>query len=367
MFVSHLYESLSGNFDVKVYNYKLLYPSILFPGKTQYDTSKSLVKKIPNQRLVNSISPLNWISVAGMIKKENADLVVFDWWHPFFAPCFFAISSLLKKKYRNKILFITENVISHEGNLPDKILTRLGLFNADKFLVLSQDVFNTIREYSGKKNVYRSELPVYDWYKEREDFDRDRERERLGYKKDDLLLLFFGYIRKYKGLDILFEAVAQLKDQYPSLRLLVVGEFYEDYNFYAKKIETLGLASVVQVIDSYVPNEDVHRYYQPADLVVLPYRSATQSGILNIAYGFSKPVLVTNVGGLTESVEDGSTGIIVEPNSPEQIINGIKRYIELKDTTPFQDNIRNKVNENSFGKLPALFDRILNDDTGAER
>lgn len=357
--MSHLYEALADRFDVKVFNYKLLYPSILFPGKTQYDESKSLVKRIPNERLVNSIWPLNWLQTASRIKKENADLVVFDWWHPFFGPCHFAISQLIKGKYKDKILFITENVISHEGNLPDKILTRLGLSNAGSFLTLSHDVFNTIKEYSKNKKVYRSELPVYDWYKEKEGFDREAERKKLGYEKDDLLLLFFGYIRKYKGLDILLEAVARLKGDFPRLRLLVVGEFYDDSNFYTKKIETLGISSVVKVINSYVPNEEVSTYYQPADAVVLPYRSATQSGILNIAYGFNKPVIVTNVGGLTESIENEKTGIVVEPGSPEEIEKAIRRFIELKDSVDFAANIRNKVNENSFGQLPAMFDEIL--------
>ena len=140
LFVSHVYDVLKNQFDVKIYNYKLLYPSLLFPGKTQFDESGKTIKKAPNERLVNSINPFNWIKVASLIKNEKADLVVFDWWHPFFSFCHFTISFLLKSNYRDKILFITENVISHEGNAVDKILTKLGLSNASSFLALSEKV-----------------------------------------------------------------------------------------------------------------------------------------------------------------------------------------------------------------------------------
>ncbi len=165
LFVTHTYESLKNHFEVKIYNYKLLYPSILFPGTTQYDQSKEQVFNVPNERVVNSINPFNWFKVAKLLKKEDSDLVVFDWWHPFFGFCHGVISFLIRKKYRNKILFITENVVSHEANPIDKFLTRIGLKSASKFLALSGIVEKEVQQYSKGKKVYRSELPVYDCYK----------------------------------------------------------------------------------------------------------------------------------------------------------------------------------------------------------
>lgn len=286
LFVSHVYDILKDAFNVKIYNYKLLYPSILFPGKTQYDESGKTIKQAPNERLVNSINPFNWIKVASLIKKENADLVVFDWWHPFFSFCYFSISFLIKSRYKNKILFITENVISHEGNAIDKILTKLGLSNASAFLALSEKVENDLQFVAKGRKVYRSELPIYDCY----NFDEPKKisgtKKDFGFDENDKLLLFFGYVRKYKGLDLLIDALAELIKKDNSYKLLAAGEFYDDEKFYRDKVKSLGLEAHVKLLNQFIPNEEVNRYFEPSDLVVLPYRSATQSGILNLATDF---------------------------------------------------------------------------------
>ncbi|MCX6150410.1 MAG: glycosyltransferase [Ignavibacteriales bacterium] len=361
LFVSSLYEVLQEKFEVKIYNFKLLYPGLLFPGKTQFDDSKTLVKKTPSERLVNSISPFNWISVANKLKKENADLIIFDWWHPFFSFCYFSISALIRKKYKGKILFITENVISHEGHFVDKLLTKLGLRNADKFLALSEEVVTKLSDLSFNKKVYRSELPVYDWYKVEDKIQNVSLRKELGFNDQDKILLFFGYVRKYKGLDILIEALKPLIEYDPKIKLLVVGEFYDDYSFYERKIKELNLHDFVKVINKYVPNEEVNKYFEISDLVVLPYRSATQSGILNIAYGALKPVVVTKVGGLAESIEDNKTGIIVEAATPVDIYKGIKKYFQLKSSVDFSLNIKEKIRGNSFNKMPELISQIISE------
>ena len=297
LFVTHTYESLKNHFDVKIYNYKLLYPSFLFPGTTQFDKSKEQVFKVPSERIVNSINPFNWLKVANMLKKENADLVVFDWWHPFFGFCHGVISFLIRIKYKNKILFITENVVSHEANAIDKFLTKIGLMSASKFLALSGIVEKEVQQFSNEKKVYRSELPVYDCYQQVENPDRKRIRNEFGFEEDSLVLLFFGYVRKYKGLDLLIEAFPKILAHNPKAKLLIVGEFYDDPQDYFDLVKKLNIEDKVKVINQFVPNEEVAKYYQASDIVILPYRSATQSGILNVAYGFSKPVIVTNVGG----------------------------------------------------------------------
>jgi len=357
LFISHVYDKLKDDFEVKVYNYKLLYPSLLFPGSTQFDKSNEVIKKAPNERIINSINPFNWISTAAKIINENADLVVFDWWHPFFSFCHFAISSLIKKKYKNKILFITENVVSHEGKFYEKVLTKLGLANAASFLALSKKVEDELVPYTSKK-VYSSELPIYDCYKNNLEVDY---KTAFKFSINDFVILFFGYVRKYKGLDILLEAFPDILKQIPQAKLLVVGEFYDKPDTYFELIEKLSLKDKVTMINQFVPNEEVEQYYKAADVVILPYRSATQSGILNVAYGFGLPVVVTNVGGLSEFVQDGKTGVIVPEASSAKISNGIIKFFRLKDNVDFSANILNQVKANKFEMLPQLFNEIIQD------
>ena len=361
LFVSHVYDILRNQFDVKIYNYKLLYPSLLFPGKTQYDESGKTIKRAPNERLVNSINPFNWIKVASLIKNEKADLVVFDWWHPFFSFCHFTISFLLKSNYRDKILFITENVISHEGNAVDKILTKIGLSNASSFLALSEKVEKDLQFVGKGRKVYRSELPVYDCY----NFDEQKKitstKKDFGFDENSKLLLFFGYVRKYKGLDLLLDALAELIKKDSSYKLLAAGEFYDDEKFYRDKVESLKLDLHVKLLNEFVPNEEVAKYFEPSDLIVLPYRSATQSGILNLAYGFLKPVLVTNVGGLAEFVDNGKTGYVIKPDSKVDLVAGIVNFFEQRQKVNFEENIKNRISQNAFNNLPELFQKIISD------
>ena len=363
LFVTYTYESLKSHFDTKIYNYKLLYPSFLFPGTTQFDKSKEQVFQVPSERVINSINPFNWIKSARLIKKENADLVVFDWWHPFFGFCHGVISFLIRKKYNKKILFITENVVSHEANAIDKLLTRIGLKFASKFLALSGIVEKEVLQYSKEKKVYRSELPVYDCYKRTEMKDIKKLKQEFGFEDDTLVLLFFGYVRKYKGLDILIEAFPKILSTNPKAKLLIVGEFYDDPKEYIELIKKLGIEERVKVINQFVPNEDVGKYYQVSDVVILPYRSATQSGILNVAYGLNKPVIVTDVGGLAEFVDEGKTGFVVKPNSPDAIMEGVNKFLNTRNKVDFTFYIQERNRKNSFNQLPEVFDKILEEST----
>ncbi len=361
-YMSYVYDSLSEKFDVKIINYKLLYPSFLFPGTTQFDKSGVMIKKVPSERLINSINPFSWFKTASFIRNENPDLVVFDWWHPFFGPCHFIISSLLKlsKKYRDKIVFITENFISHEGHFIDRVITRFGLSRSDAFVALSDIVNRDIKRTFGNVKVYRSELPIFEYYK-LNSLEQSKAKKDLGFSESDKVLLFFGYVRKYKGLDILLHAFKGISEDYPECRLLVAGEFYDNPADYIQIIEKSHIADKVQIINKFIPNEEVYRYYSAADLVVQPYRSATQSGILNVAYGFLKPVVVTRVGGLEEFVDNEKTGIIVGPDSPDEIRKGVKRFFDLNESVDFPSAIRNIVEKNKFRNLQDLFEMILLD------
>ncbi|MCK9426243.1 MAG: glycosyltransferase [Ignavibacteriaceae bacterium] len=367
LFIAHLYEKLSKQFDVTILNYTLLYPSFLFPGTTQFDQSSVTLKPAQSERIINSISPLSWLKTAKRIKEINPDLVVFDWWHPFFSFCHFSISSFLGKKYQKKILFITENFISHEGHIIDRLLTKIGLINASAFLSLSEKVEKDLANISRNRKTYRSELPIYDCYNlpdtqtNLSDKKNKSHKRDFAFSDDDFVLLFFGYIRKYKGLDILLHAMPVLLKEIPNIKLLVVGESYEEFSFYENLVSKLHLTNYVKMENRFVANEEVSKYYSVADLVILPYRSATQSGILNVAYGFSKPVLVTNVGGLAEFVDDKKTGIIVEPESPEAIVNGIKEFYFLRKTVNFSKNVGDRISQNQFSSIAQLFDKIITD------
>jgi len=355
LFMSYLYNALITEFEVEFINYSVLYPSLLFPGTTQLDESEEHFDQVPSKRMLNSMNPLTWAKTANYINSKNPDLIVVDWWQPYFGPCLRGVTSLIKKELKSKILFITENVISHEARWIDGFLTRMGLKHADRFLALSKSVVDTLTPMAKGRKIYRSELPVFGHYSKDEKLDLAAEKEKLGFERDATVLLFFGYVRKYKGLDILIEAFAEMEEKYPDYRLLIAGEFYDNPQPYLQLIEKLGM------VNKFIPNEQVAAYFTLSEVVVLPYRSATQSGILNIAYGYEKPVVITNVGGLSEFVEDGKTGIFVPKAEKSEIVKGIERYFSLKNKVNFGDNIKLRNEKNSFGGIVDTFHEILAD------
>ncbi len=360
LFVAHLYEALSKSFDVEVINFTRLYPQLLFPGKRQEDVSKVAIKKHPSTRLIDSINPLSWFRTIKYIKLKNPDLIAFIWYQPFFGFSIGTIAKFLHRLFKGRILFITENIISHESMFYDKLLTKYALSSADKFLVLSDVVEKGIREMYPEKKVFRSTLPIYDCYGFDSSLSKTEARKKLGLDEKKKILLFFGYVRPYKGLMNLIDAMPLLLQEDHNYFLLIVGEFYESKEKYIERIKEQGITKNVLIIDEFVPNEEVSIYYLAADLVVLPYNSATQSGILNIAYGFKKPVVVTKVGGLPELVEDGKTGFLVEPQNSIALAEGIKKYFSASNTEDFARNIETFIQKNSFMSIERVFAEILN-------
>ncbi len=354
IYLSILCKQLSLNFNVELINYKMLYPGFLFPGKTQYSENDNEATFFSNIRLVNSLNPISWIKTAKYIKKLNPDLIAFDWWHPFFALCHTGIIYCLPKYLRKKVMFITENVISHEANKIDKILTRIALSNAHCFLALSNNVKNYLGQLFDKK-IFISELPLFNIYSHKED-----EFKNNALHGNRVELLFFGIVRKYKGLDLLLEAFGKLASNHFNINLKIVGEFYEDIDPYLKIIKKNDLENRVEIIDRYVPDEEVEKYFIECSAVVLPYRSATQSAVLTVAYSYSKPVIVTNVGDLGAFVEDGKTGIVTEP-TVEGIANGILKFSALKEQNfPFENNIHNYLKAHyKFEKVNEIFENIV--------
>jgi len=357
LYVSFVYENLLQDFDVKIFNYKLLYPSLLFPGKTQYDISNK-IKFIPSERIINSINPFNWIKVASKINSEKPDLIIFDWWHPFFALCHFFISSFINKKLKKRILFITENYISHEGHFIDRILTRIGLYHSKFFIALSQKVEEELKSNFSDRKIFRSELPIYDHLTDNTS-DIKLLRKNFSINDDDKVLLFFGYVRKYKGLDILLESLSLVNQQIGNFKLLIAGEFYDDKNFYVELIKKFDLNDKIIIRDEYIPNEKVKDYFLVSDVVILPYRSATQSGILNLAYGFRKPVIVTKVGGLSEFVLNEKTGLVVEEPEAKVIAEAIEKFFKLKEKINFEENIADYIKSNRFNNIRTIIKQVL--------
>ncbi len=349
-FVSYLSNLLHKHYNVHLINYSMLYPSILFPGKTQYDESKALVFSFKNERLFSSLNPISWYKTAQRIKQLQPDVIIMDWWNPFFGICFRGLYLFLPKEYKNKILVVAENVVSHEGRKIDTLLTKIGITVGKSYIVLSDKVKDQIAYFAGNKTIYKSNLPIYD------SFDGAtktylRSDVSAALKEDDYVMLCFGYIRQYKGVDIAIEAMPQILKTIPNAKLLIVGECYDDWAMYQQLIDKLNLHNHVVVVNSYVPNEAVEQYFSVSNVVLLPYRNATQSGILNIAYGFYKPVVATKVGGFTEFIQDGKTGVLVNQIDPAAYANGVVHFYNNYRNVDFKPAIQQIINANSFDKI----------------
>ena len=338
-----LYSYLNKKYDVKIYSFIRQYPKLFFPGKTQEEKGEELVK-VPNENNVisiDSVNPFNWISVGKRIGKEKPDLLIFRYWIPFFAPCFAVISYFAKKKSGAKVLFICDNVIPHEKRLGDKLLTKIAFSQVDYFLVQSKSVEEDLLKFSKGKPYKVSFHPIYNIFGDKLPKNDAKDFIKQEYGVDlinDKVLLFFGYVRKYKGLNFLLEAMPGILKQ-NNVKLLVVGEFYDDEEQYKEKVKELGLQDNVIILSDFVPNEKVRYFFSASDVVLLPYSSATQSGITHVAYYYDKPVIATNVGGLAESVLDGKTGFVIQPESPEAITDAVNKF--------YNENLEEKFSANT--------------------
>lgn len=326
-----LYSYLNKKFDVKIYSFIRQYPKLFFPGKTQEEKGEELVKVPADKNIISidSINPFNWMSVGKRIGNERPNLIIFRYWIPFFAPCFAFISYFAKKRSNAKVLFICDNVIPHEKRFGDTFLTKMAFNQADYFLVQSKSVEDDLLKFSKGKPYKVSFHPIYNIFGEKLNKQDAREFIKQEYGADIInnkVLLFFGYIRKYKGLSYLLKAMPGILKNNNDVKLLVVGEFYDDEEQYRKEIKDLGLENNVIVLSDFVPNEKVRYFFSASDVVLLPYSSATQSGITHIAHFYDKPVIATDVGGLSESVHDGKTGFVIVPEDPAAITDAVTKF-----------------------------------------
>ena len=312
-----LYENLiKQNHDVMVVNYLKQYPSFLFPGKNQFDINDLGVKN-QSLRLINTMSPKTWKQTSETIIDYNPDVVIFRFWNPFFAISLGSIAKYLKKKNFSKpLLSICDNIIPHENFLGSSLLTKFYLKYIDGFVVQSETVKNELESLKKDAKIVKRFHPIYDIYGDRK--NKTESKKQLGIKSKHVIL-FFGIIREYKGLDILIESINILKNKLDDFHLLIVGECYENINKYLSLINQFELNHLVTFINEYVSEKDISKYFSCSDVVVLPYKSASQSGVIQIAYNFNTPVVTTDVGGLSEYIDDGNTGVLVESKNPIQL------------------------------------------------
>ncbi len=334
---SILYQHLIDNNDVEVINYSKQYPSILFPGKDQFDNSKS-TNDFPSQMLINTTSMKTWKKAARFIIDYKPELVIFRFWNPFFGISLGYIARYLKKnKFKSPLISICDNIIPHENFIGAKLLTKFYLKNIDGFLVQSETVKDELQSLKSNAKIVKRFHPIYDIYGKKDNKSLAKQNLDINAKN---IILFFGIIRDYKGLDVLIEAINILKTKYKEFHLLIVGECYESTNKYSSLIKKYNLSKFITFIEKYVPDQDVSRYFSCSDVVVLPYKTASQSGVLQIAYHFDIPVVTTDVGGLSEYISDGFTGILLEPNNPFKLSEILYENFKTRNFDNFSDNIK---------------------------
>ncbi len=341
-YVGLLWKYLSRRHDVRIVTFARQYPKILFPGKSQ-DESGDAGIPVESVQWIDSINPFNWIRTGFRVRALRPDLIVFKFWMPFFAPSYGTIAAIAKWGTATRTMFICDNVIPHERRPGDKLLTRFAFRFIDSYVVQSHAVEADLRLW--KKDPLLSYLPhpVYEIFGE--EIDRRSAREELSRREaelrldeDEHVMLFFGYVRDYKGLDVVLDALPSILERI-KVRLLVVGEFYNNEESYREQVRRLGVGSYVHFHSDYVANEDVGMFFSAADVLTLPYKSATQSGIIQIAYNFHRPVIATDVGGLAEVVIDGRTGAIVPPEQPHALADAVVDFFTQHRFEAYRENV----------------------------
>lgn len=341
-------EFVAENVDVELYTFTLQYPSFLFPGKTQYSDAPA-PENIKIFRKINSINPFSWIKTAKEIRSKNPDIVVFAYWMSFFAPCYGKMARIIKKNKVSKCIGLIHNMMPHERSVLDLLFSPYFVKSMDSFVALSKSVLNDVAKLDKKyKPKQFSPHPLYDHYGDREDKSLAISSLYLDEKYN--YLLFFGLIREYKGLDLLLKAMADERlDKYP-LKLIVAGEFYDKKEPYLQMIDNYKINDKVIICDKYIPDYEVKNFFNLSDMVVQPYKSATQSGVTQVAYHFEKTMLVTDVGGLREIVPDGKVGYVVD-RDPVKIADAICDFYDNYRKGVFEENIKEEKKKYAWSKM----------------
>jgi glycosyltransferase involved in cell wall biosynthesis len=329
-----------------IYSFSLQYPGFLFPGTTQY-SDEPAPEGLEIHSAINSINPLNWLRVGNKLKKLKPDVIVVRYWLPFMGPALGTILRRVRKNKHTRIVCIADNIIPHEKRPGDKPFTAYFVKSVDAFVTMSEKVMTDLRVFEKTKPAQLVEHPLYDNFGPI--ISKEIARKRLDLPVGEKIILFFGFIRKYKGLDLLFEAMAQPAIKASGIKLLVAGEFYEDDAPYKEQISQLGIEEQLILKTIFIPDSEVQTYLCAGDAVIQPYKNATQSGVTPLAYHFEKPMVVTNVGGLPRLVPNEVSGLVVEPD-PQSIAEGILRFYELGEDY-FIPHLREEKQKYSWASL----------------
>ncbi len=334
----------AGN-DTIIYTFSLQYPGFLFPGTTQY-SSEPAPTDLKIHVSINSINPINWLKVGQNLKKQQVDIVIVRYWLPFMGPCLGTILRCIKKNKKTTVIAITDNIIPHEKRLGDHWFTKYFLKPVDACITMSEKVMQDLRTFTNKPAI-QVVHPLYDNFGD--GVQKSAARIKIGLPQNEKIILFFGFIRHYKGLDILLEAMHLLKEMNAGIKLLIAGEYYEDSKRYTDLIQQFNLQDVVYAHTQFINDSQVKYYLSAADFVIQPYRNATQSGVTPLAYHFEKPMLVTNVGGLPDMVSNNKSGIVVPANAAD-IAAGIQLLYD-KGESFFIPHLREEKKKYSWNNL----------------
>ncbi|VEN75009.1 D-inositol 3-phosphate glycosyltransferase [Candidatus Desulfarcum epimagneticum] len=312
---------------VEFISWKRQYPGFLFPGQSDLEPGPAPVKLENVHRIIDPVNPLTWMAAFRRIKSFCPDLVIFPWWTAFWAPVFLFVSILIKRSLDAKIIFICHNVFDHEAGRLKKLAAKAVLSMGDRLMVHSSEDRERIRRLTGgKKDAAWGFHPTYAPLATGK-YEKGEAKKKMGLEKNRVLL-FFGMVRAYKGLDVLIDAMPRVIARRKDVRLIVAGEFWEDKAKYARRIMKHNIQDYVVIKDGYIPNDRLPDYFCAADLAVLPYKSASGSGVCQLALGFGLPVIATDAGSLSEVIEDGTNGGIVPTNGPQALAEAICEALE---------------------------------------
>jgi glycosyltransferase involved in cell wall biosynthesis len=343
--------------DVNIITFTLQYPEFLFPGKTQY-TDSPMPQDLSVTREMNSVNPLSWISTGRKIKNDRPDILLLRFWLPFMGPCLGTIARIARSNHHTSVICIFDNVVPHEKRPGDRILTKYFAGSVDAGIVMAKSVGEELRTFRKNIPIKLNPHPLYDNYGAA--VSREAALKALKLEKDCRYLLFFGFIRAYKGLDLLIEALADRRIRDMNIRLLVAGEFYEDSAPYRELIKKHNLDNEILLFDRFISDQEIPYFFGAADLVVQPYKNATQSGVTQVSYFYDKPMLVTNVGGLSEIVPDKVCGYVVEPE-PMAIASSILDFFDNKRSETFSGNIKREKTKFSWSRMTETIIKLRND------
>lgn len=341
-----LYDSLRKGHEISVINFFRQYPNLLFPGKSQLDNNIGPDKSFGN-RLLDSINPLSWIKVFERLRYLSPDLIVYKYWMPFFAPSLGTIAFLTNRYTKIKSLCIIDNLVPHERRLGDMLLNKYVINNTNYFFVMSKKVELDLIKLKPNAKYKLVKHPIYSNFGT--PLSKQIARKKLNITEEKVVL-YFGYIRKYKGIKYLIKAVPRILEKV-DVKTIIAGEFYEDKEPYLKEIKNTGREDKILLVDRFISDDEVNTYFSAADLLVLPYINATQSGITQIALAYNLPCVVTDVGGLPEVVLDGKTGFVVPPENSEAIARAVIDFFEIADKSEMIKNIEKEKSKYSWEKM----------------